>query len=87
MCVEIAFGVMHSDWPPRMLASDVSARIDRWPAFEEPSIASMQAQAATFTKLLRLITVKSVNKTGFGSVIRQFFYCLKESDVSCVNVG
>ncbi len=44
-----AGGTRRSDWPARVLANDVSARIDRWPACEERSIAREQGQAAALT--------------------------------------
>ncbi len=35
-----------SDWPARVLANDVSTRIDRYSAREERSIARVQGQVA-----------------------------------------
>ncbi len=34
-----AGGERRYDWPPHVLANDVSTRIDRWPAREDRSIA------------------------------------------------
>ncbi len=39
-----AGGMWSSDWPVRVLANDVSAKIDRWPAREERLIAHVQEQ-------------------------------------------
>ncbi len=40
-----ADGTRRSGWPARVLANDVSTRIDRQPACEERSIARVQGQA------------------------------------------
>ncbi len=53
-----AGGARRSDWPARVLAYDVSMRIDRQPAREERSIARVQGQVAARTKLLHLLAVK-----------------------------
>ncbi len=82
-----AGGTLHSDWPPRSLDLDLNARIDRWPAFKERSIASSQAQVVTNTELLQLLTVTSSNETGFGRVGRHLYYCFKLNDVICVYFG
>ncbi len=39
-------GTRRSDWTARLLANDVSARIDRQPARDERSIARVQGQVA-----------------------------------------
>ncbi len=41
-----AGGTRRSDWQARVLANDVSTRIDRFPAREERSIARVQVQEA-----------------------------------------
>ncbi len=44
-----AGGRRRSDWPARVLANDISTRIDRESAHEERSIARVQGQVAART--------------------------------------
>ncbi len=39
-------GTRRSYWPARVLANDISTRIERWPSREERSIARVQGQVA-----------------------------------------
>ncbi len=52
-----------SDWPARVLANDVSTRIDRKPAREERSIARVQAQVAATISTQGLAEFCSIKDT------------------------
>ncbi len=57
-----ALGTRRTDWPARVLANDVSTRIDRWPTREERSIARVQGHGAASCYTLLKMTNSRISE-------------------------
>ncbi len=57
-----ADGTWRSEWPARVLATDVSTRIDREPAREEQSIACVQRALSCYLDVIYLLSSQGMKK-------------------------